>query len=43
MVESLVKTLEAKGLLENTYIFYTTDNGYHISQYRTPLTLNLAI
>lgn len=31
MVEGLVKKLEDKGLLENTYIFYTTDNGYHVS------------
>lgn len=36
MVESLVKTLDAKDLLENTYVFYTTDNGYHISQHRLP-------
>lgn len=34
MVEKLIKTLENKELLDNTYIFYTTDNGYHISQYR---------
>ncbi|KAF7538967.1 hypothetical protein G7054_g2552 [Neopestalotiopsis clavispora] len=34
MVEKMVKTLEQKGLLDNTYIFYTTDNGYHISQHR---------
>lgn len=26
MVESLVKQLDAKGLLDNTYIFYSTDN-----------------
>ncbi len=26
MVEQLIKKLEAKGILENTYIFYTTDN-----------------
>ena len=36
MVESLVQTLEVKGLLDNTYVFYTTDNGYHISQHRLP-------
>ncbi|OAL50143.1 Arylsulphatase [Pyrenochaeta sp. DS3sAY3a] len=34
MVEQLVKTLENKGLLDDTYIFYTTDNGYHLSQHR---------
>jgi N-acetylglucosamine-6-sulfatase len=33
-VEELVKKVEAAGQLDNTYIFYTTDNGYHISQYR---------
>lgn len=34
MVATLVQMLEQKGLLDNTYIFYTTDNGYHISQHR---------
>ncbi|KAK2732333.1 hypothetical protein FQN57_002949 [Myotisia sp. PD_48] len=34
MVEQVVKILESKGILDNTYIFYTTDNGYHISQHR---------
>lgn len=34
MVEKLVKMLEAKNLLDDTYIFYTTDNGYHLSQHR---------
>lgn len=36
MIEALVKRLDAKGLLDNTYIFYTTDNGYHIGQHRLP-------
>ena len=26
MVEELIKKLDAKGLLDNTYIFYSTDN-----------------
>lgn len=34
MVEELVHRLEAQGLLDNTYIFYTTDNGFHIGQHR---------
>lgn len=34
MVENLVKILEEKDLLKDTYIFYTTDNGFHISQHR---------
>lgn len=36
MVEEVVHRLEAHGLLHNTYIFYTTDNGYHIGQHRVP-------
>lgn len=30
MVEDLVQTLQADGLLDNTYIFFTSDNGYHL-------------
>jgi arylsulfatase A-like enzyme len=33
-IEQLIKKVEAAGQLDNTYIFYTTDNGYHISQHR---------
>lgn len=34
MLAQLVRKLDAAGELDNTYIFYTTDNGYHISQHR---------
>ncbi|KAL7810082.1 alkaline-phosphatase-like protein [Trichoderma aethiopicum] len=34
IVESVVARLEEAGVLENTFIFYTSDNGYHIGQHR---------
>jgi len=34
LVEGVIERLERHGLLDNTYIFYTTDNGYHIGQHR---------
>jgi N-acetylglucosamine-6-sulfatase len=34
LLEGLVTRLSDYGILENTYIVYTTDNGYHISQHR---------
>ncbi|MEQ8397769.1 sulfatase [Thalassobaculum sp.] len=34
MVESIVNTLEAVGQLENTYIIYTSDNGWHMGEHR---------
>lgn len=33
MLHELVERLTAAGQLDNTYIFYSTDNGYHISQH----------
>ncbi|MGI5487685.1 sulfatase family protein [Microtetraspora malaysiensis] len=34
MVGSLVSTLEQSGQLANTYIFFTSDNGFHLGQHR---------
>lgn len=34
MIEILVQKLEHHGLLDNTYIIYSTDNGYHVGQHR---------
>jgi arylsulfatase A-like enzyme len=34
MVASLVEELEAAGELDNTYIFFTSDNGYHLGEHR---------
>lgn len=36
MVERVVKSLEAAGKLENTYIFYTSDNGWMTGEHRRP-------
>jgi N-acetylglucosamine-6-sulfatase len=36
MIDGLVNSLRDKDLLDNTYIIYTTDNGFHISQHRLP-------
>ncbi|KAI8469806.1 MAG: alkaline-phosphatase-like protein [Monoraphidium minutum] len=34
LVGSVVDTLEELGIADNTYIFYTSDNGYHIGAHR---------
>ncbi|KAF5689593.1 arylsulfatase [Fusarium circinatum] len=36
MVDRIVKELESLDIMDNTYIIYTSDNGYHISQHRLP-------
>lgn len=33
MVENIVTVLEEKKLLEKTFIFYTSDNGFHLGQF----------
>ena len=33
MVEEFVNTLAALNVLDNTYIFYTSDHGYHLGQF----------
>jgi arylsulfatase A-like enzyme len=34
LIEGLVTTLAQEGILDNTYLFYATDNGYHLGQHR---------
>ena len=34
MVAAIVRTLRNNGQLDNTYIFFTSDNGYHMGQHR---------
>jgi hypothetical protein len=36
LVDGLVTRLEESGQLDNTYIIYTSDNGFHIGQHRLP-------
>ncbi|KAM9841775.1 glucosamine (N-acetyl)-6-sulfatase (Sanfilippo disease IIID), b [Aulostomus maculatus] len=37
MVEKLVKKLDSIKELDNTYVFYTSDNGYHTGQFSLPI------
>ncbi|KAH7305765.1 alkaline-phosphatase-like protein [Stachybotrys elegans] len=34
MVGEIVRRLEDQGVIDNTYIIFSTDNGFHISQHR---------
>lgn len=36
LVEKLIQTLEANGELENTYIVFTSDNGFHLGEHGLP-------
>lgn len=33
-IDGLIQTLQATGQLTNTYIFFSSDNGYHMGQHR---------
>uniref|UniRef100_A0A7N8XAN8 N-acetylglucosamine-6-sulfatase n=1 Tax=Mastacembelus armatus TaxID=205130 RepID=A0A7N8XAN8_9TELE len=37
LVEKIVERLEVRGELDNTYIFFTSDNGYHTGQFSLPV------
>ncbi|KAH1185192.1 N-acetylglucosamine-6-sulfatase [Mauremys mutica] len=37
LIEKLVKKLELLEELDNTYIFYTSDNGFHTGQFSLPI------
>ena len=37
MVEDLVARLEEQGLLNNTFILYTSDHGYHLGEFALPI------
>ncbi|KAH8883343.1 arylsulfatase [Thozetella sp. PMI_491] len=34
IVEDVIGSLDAKGVLNNTYVIYTSDNGFHIATHR---------
>jgi arylsulfatase A-like enzyme len=42
LIERLIKTLGATRQLRNTYIVFTSDNGYHLGQHRLPAGKNSA-
>ena len=37
LVEALVDTLESQGVLNETYIIFTSDNGYRLGQFQMPV------
>lgn len=43
MVEKVLGRLESLGLLSNTYVFYTSDHGYHTGEARPAPVLILCV
>jgi arylsulfatase A-like enzyme len=41
-VEALIQTLRETGQLHNTYLFFSSDNGFHLGQHRLPAGKNTA-
>lgn len=42
LIAQLIQTLKQTGQLENTYIFFTSDNGFHMGEHRLPSGKNTA-
>ena len=36
LLDDIFRSLEQYGILNNTYVIYSSDNGYHIGQHRLP-------
>ena len=34
LVAQVIQTLDDQGVLDNTYVVFTSDNGYHMGQHR---------
>ncbi len=39
-LQDIIRTLRATGQLDNTYIFFSSDNGFHLGQHRLPAGKN---
>src|SRR5262245_18948759 len=39
-VEAIITTLRQTGQLDNTYLFFSSDNGFHLGQHRLPAGKN---